>query len=147
MYLKKMNGNDIEMLFDSPVMQEGCVQITKEEYDSISGELYILAHGTASYRGMMAKKEEFRKFRTRQFAAFDIYKSNVEYGVIEEDDKTRSEIISWYALMLEFPDYITEENYETIIFPVTPSAFSPYTGEINQEKNLAKSVTDLRKNK
>lgn len=146
MYLKRMKDGELEMLFDSPVMQENCIQITKAEYETLSEELDILANGTYSYRGMIAKQEKFRDFRSRQFAAFDIYKSNIDYGIIEEDETTRENIISWYLLMLEFPEYITEDNYESIIFPETPEAVRMYVeGVLESEPNLSKAASELRK--
>lgn len=150
MYLKKMNGNDIEMLFDTPVMQEGCIQITKAEYDALIEELDIKAHGTIAYRETERKKEKFRSYRSKQFVGFDIYKSNIDYGIIEETEEERDEIISWYLLMLEFPDYITEENYDTIIFPETPSVIRSYIdggGDSSQEVTLTKMASTLKTTK
>lgn len=151
MFLKKLDSNrNLLMLFDSPVMQDGCVQITESEYEQLREELDILANGTYSYRGMIKKQEQFRDFRSRQFAAFDIYKSNIDYGIIEETEEERDEIISWYLLMLEFPDHVTEENYDTIIFPETPSVIRSYIeggGDSTQEVTLTKMASTLKMTK
>lgn len=148
MYLKKIKNGEVEMLYDTPVMQDDCIQITKEEYDRLSEEFDILANGTYSYRGMVAKQEKFRSFRQKQFSAFDIYKSNIDYGIIEETEEEREEIISWYMLMLEFPEYITEENYETIEFPETPAAIRSYldggSSDSVQQVTLTKMATALK---
>jgi hypothetical protein len=151
MFLKKLDSDhNLLMLFDSPVMQDGCIQITESEYEQLREELDILANGTYSYRGMIKKQEQFRDFRSRQFAAFDIYKSNIDYGIIEETEEERDEIISWYLLMLEFPDHITEENYDTIIFPETPAIIRSYIdgGEDSaQEVTLTKMASTLKMTK
>lgn len=149
MFLKKLDSDhNLLMLFDSPVMQDGCIQITESEYKQLEEELDILANGTHSYRGMIKKQEQFRDFRSRHFAAFDIYKSNIDYGIIEETEEERQEIISWYMLMLEFPGYITEDNYETIEFPETPAAIRSYldggSSEAAKTVTLTKTATSLK---
>lgn len=72
------------------------------------------------------KIEEFRTFRRIQFQMFDIYKSNVEYGIISETEDVKQDIINWYNHMLNFPTLITEETYEVIIFPETPEVILQY---------------------
>ena len=71
-------------------------------------------------------RDLFRGFRKAQFTAFDIYKSNVEYGIEVEDELRRTEILSWYNTMLDFPDQINENNYITITYPVTPECIRKY---------------------
>ena len=51
--------------------------------------------------------EILRQKRTKLFKAFDIYKSNVEYGVINEDSEAHSRIVKWYADCLDL-------NFEAI---------------------------------
>ena len=51
-----------------------------------------------------------RKQRAKLFNAFDIYKSNVEYGLIIETVETHQRIASWYLLALEL-DYEAITNY------------------------------------
>ena len=50
-----------------------------------------------------------RNQRARLFKAFDIYKSNVEYGVIPETQETHDLITSWYLSCLEL-DYQAINN-------------------------------------
>lgn len=49
-------------------------------------------------------KDYLRSKRAKAFKAFDIYKSNVEYGIISETAETKAKIIKWYnaCLNLEF---------------------------------------------
>lgn len=68
----------------------------------------------------------FRSFREKQFAAFDIYKSNVEYGIISESSAVHNQIVSWYQTMLAFPETITLDNYNKVVFPETPVMIQPY---------------------
>ena len=51
-----------------------------------------------------------RNQRARLFKAFDIYKSNVEYGVIPETQETHDLITTWYLACLEL-DYNAITNY------------------------------------
>lgn len=50
----------------------------------------------------IAKLEELRQLRTPLLQAFDIYKSNVNYGI--EADVNRVEIITWYNSILDLDE-------------------------------------------
>ena len=50
-----------------------------------------------------------RNQRARLFKAFDIYKSNVEYGVVPETQETHDLITTWYLACLEL-DYQAINN-------------------------------------
>lgn len=67
----------------------------------------------------------FRIERAMQLKAFDIYKSNVNYGLEEETEEQKQEIISWYNAILDFPDKIT---VNTVVddFPKVPKAIKKY---------------------
>lgn len=53
-----------------------------------------------------------RQKREKLFKAFDIYKSNIEYGLITETDEAHQRIASWYLLALDL-DYNAIANYPT----------------------------------
>ena len=46
-------------------------------------------------------QEVLRKQRAKLFKAFDIYKENVNYGLIEENQETHDKLVSWYQNCLE----------------------------------------------
>lgn len=119
------NGNPVTLI-SGPSEQSDMTEITKQEFDSYELEMDIRNHGTPEFQGMTTKKMEFRAFREEQFAAFDIYKSNIFYGVINESQEQHEEVLEWYDYMLSFPERITEENYETIEFPKTPEVVMNY---------------------
>lgn len=54
--------------------------------------------------------EVLRKQRAKLFKAFDIYKQNVAYGLIQEDEETHNRLASWYLACLEL-DYDAINNY------------------------------------
>ena len=54
------------------------------------------------------KENGIRQLRTPLLEAFDIYKSNINYGVEIETDEERKEIIVWYQNLLNL-------NIEAII--------------------------------
>lgn len=54
-------------------------------------------------------QEVLRKQRVLIFKAFDIYKTNVEYGIIEETQEQHDDIISWYQKCLDL-DYNAINN-------------------------------------
>lgn len=48
-----------------------------------------------------------RAKRAKAFAAFDIYKDNVNYGLIEETEEEHRIIVQWYIGCLDLiPEYI-----------------------------------------
>ena len=51
-----------------------------------------------------------RQKREKLFKAFDIYKSNIEYGLITETDEAHQRIASWYLLALDL-DHNAITNY------------------------------------
>lgn len=51
-----------------------------------------------------------RNQRARLFKAFDIYKENVNYGLIEETQETHEKLATWYHNCLEL-DYESIMNY------------------------------------
>lgn len=50
----------------------------------------------------VAKLEELRVLRTPLLQAFDIYKSNVNYGI--ETDANREKILKWYKAILDLDE-------------------------------------------
>lgn len=51
--------------------------------------------------------EVLRKQRARLFKAFDIYKENVNYGLITETQETHDKLVTWYNACRDL-------NYEAI---------------------------------
>ena len=58
--------------------------------------------------------EVLRTQRARLFKAFDIYKSNIEYGVISETDSQHEIIVAWYRACLDL-DYNAINNYPPVL--------------------------------
>lgn len=63
----------------------------------------------------------FRKYRERQFKAFDIWEKAVLRGR-ESDDVS---VVSWYQAMKDFPSLITETT-TVANYPTTPDAIKKY---------------------
>lgn len=55
-------------------------------------------------------QEVLRKQRAKLFKAFDIYKENVNYGLINETQETHDKLVSWYNACLEL-DYNAINEY------------------------------------
>lgn len=51
---------------------------------------------TRGLDGLDAKTDALRALRAPLLDAFDIYKSNVYYGIITETDEQHDEVIAWY---------------------------------------------------
>ena len=54
--------------------------------------------------------EVLRKQRAKLFKAFDIYKENVNYGLINETQETHDKLVVWYNACLEL-DYNAINEY------------------------------------
>ena len=58
----------------------------------------------ANLRPTSAASMAKRYLRTPLLAAFDIYKSNVAYGVEKEDQAQHTRILEWYRSLLELEE-------------------------------------------
>lgn len=67
-----------------------------------------------------------REKRAREFKAFDIYKSNIAYGIEIETQQKKEELMNWYQTWLDFPESINAENYRSLTFPATPESIKRY---------------------
>lgn len=65
---------------------------THRQYDVNEYEDHI----TLTARNSNTYLEELRDIRQELLTAFDIYKSNVEYGIEEETEQEHLDIIVWY---------------------------------------------------
>ena len=66
---------------------------------------------------------DYRRIRNDLLLAFDIYKSNVFYGIEKETTEEHEEIMNWYQSMLDLPD--TEAEYKS-----TPDRIKQYLPKI-----------------
>lgn len=60
------------------------------------------------------KKQELRAKREPLLRAFDIYKSNVSYGVLTETTAQHDEVVTWYNNILELNALAIENPIECI---------------------------------
>ena len=51
---------------------------------------------TEGLNGLAVRSEALRTLRAPLLDAFDIYKSNVYYGIIPETDEQHAAIVAWY---------------------------------------------------
>ena len=59
-------------------------------------------------------QEVLRKQRARLFKAFDIYKENINYGLINETQETHDELVIWYQKCLDL-DYNAINNVPNVL--------------------------------
>ena len=50
------------------------------------------------------RKACLRALRAPLLAAFDIYKSNVYYGIVKENDADRAAVLAWYQALLDLDE-------------------------------------------
>lgn len=106
-YNKKSNsvcGTNIE------VNKPELVSITEEEHNEYISKMkqrYTASwvNGKFVYTPHTKTQEEItkelRKKREPLLKAFDIYKSNVDYGIITETDSQHNKIVAWYNKILD----------------------------------------------
>lgn len=68
--------------------------------------------------------KETRRMRARYLKAFDIYKSNVSYGVETETEEQKAEVLAWYSALLDITELVTAESVPD--FPQTPTCVARY---------------------
>ena len=58
----------------------------------------------------MALPDMLRAKRAKAFKAFDIFKTNVAYGIVEQDEETRANVVEWYehCLDMRYPELVAE---------------------------------------
>lgn len=75
-------------------------------------------------RPLTENLKEVRKQRARYLKAFDIYKSNVSYGVEAETEEQKAEVLAWYFALLNITELVTAESVPD--FPQTPACVARY---------------------
>jgi hypothetical protein len=65
-----------------------------------------------------------RESRVPVLKAFDIYKSNVAYGIETETPEQHQSIEEWYQSWLDLPEVVVAG--QEVVFPVTPDSIAKY---------------------
>lgn len=55
------------------------------------------------------KEDALRTLREPLLAAFDIYKSNVQYGILTETEEERGTVLAWYRDLLNLDESAIRE--------------------------------------
>ena len=76
--------------------------------------------------------DPIRSRRAKELEAFDIYKANVAYGIETETPEKKRELLKWYQNWLDFPETVTVDNYQAIVYPNLPVQVKKY---MNSERN------------
>ena len=98
----------------SEEMFKKCMNLKSQGYDVEIDEDLETVHCTLN----LEKKERINKSKLNQLRnkrkplleAFDKYKSNVNYGIVVEDEETRAKIVSWYSDLLNLVEIAFEEE-------------------------------------
>lgn len=122
-YFYKETENGISFVV-STIQPEDYTEVSEYEYkqlyqQSLQKEPHLLTR-------LSRAKSAFRQYRGEAFKAFDIYKTNIEYGVVTETASQHEAIVEWYDDMLNFPELITPESIEELKFPAIPEAIVQY---------------------
>lgn len=73
---------------------------------------------------LAATQKQARQMREPLLKAFDIYKTNVSYGIETESETERDEIIAWYNALLNLPSTVTASG--EVDLPETPEKIKYY---------------------
>ena len=102
-------------------------------------QAYIARNTVSDSEKLLYVQNEIREQRIKFLKAFDIYKTNVMYGIIEETEEERMEIIEWYQNILNMPDTVSLDNM-TYKFPITPTKINKYI-----TKKLKNNIKEIEK--
>lgn len=80
----------------------------------------VIIHANPILERINQNTTSFRGYRRICFNAFDIYKGNVLYGLIDEKEAQKTSILSWYREMCDFPIFITETTTKND-YPLIPT--------------------------
>lgn len=64
----------------------------------------INADALADFKGCADEKDVKRRLRKRLLKAFDVYKTAVSYGTVEESVETKNYILEWYNSLLDLDE-------------------------------------------
>nr|DAN10080.1 MAG TPA: hypothetical protein [Caudoviricetes sp.] len=64
---------------------------------------------TEGLNGLAVRSEALRTLRAPLLDAFDIYKSNVYYGIITETDEQHEAIVAWYHNLCDLKESAISE--------------------------------------
>lgn len=99
-YYKNKDGVSFAVYEDSHkvIITDDWMEITEKEYTE------------AFLEPSLSMDDFLRNQRIDLLKAFDIYKSNVSYGIVQEDYDTNQKIVSWYYDLLD----LKNEAFENI---------------------------------
>ena len=100
---------------------ENEIEITEEQYNNIMENIYTgkipayqvennVLNVVFSENEYKPTEDELRSRRTELLKAFDIYKTNVVYGIVLETPEEKAEIYGWYLGLLG----LDEESFNNI---------------------------------
>lgn len=59
---------------------------------------------TKGLDGLAAESDALRTLRAPLLDAFDVYKSNIYYGIVTETDEQHDEVVAWYHDLCDLKD-------------------------------------------
>lgn len=92
-----------------------------------AGNLIDVIANDPDYAGrvaLAATQKQARQMREPLLKAFDIYKTNVSYGIETESETERDEILAWYNALLNLPSTVTANR--EVALPETPEKIRYY---------------------
>ena len=100
------------IIISNELMSE-CMKLKSQGYDiELDDNLEI--HKTLNQEKVNlineAKIDRLRNKRKPLLEAFDKYKTNVNYGIVVEDEETKGRIIAWYSDLLNLVESAFEED-------------------------------------
>ena len=109
-FLDKINNSTFVIVNFEYTPSEGEVEISEDEYNEFMNQNFFTSTEEDRLNSLRAQRKVLLN-------AFDKYKSNVNYGIVEEDEITRYAVIMWYNQLL---------NLEQIAFDNVPYVIQYY---------------------
>lgn len=103
-------------------------EITQSDEFNTDENLYYasIVWKNNSQRKINTAIKHIRQQRKKYLQAFDIYKQNVNYGLIQESLEEHELVCKWYTTILALPEQVDKNNYDTIVFPECPVNIQRY---------------------
>ena len=93
--------------------------------DAEARAAYLAAKEPTAEQKITDAMAAVRRERRKLLQAFDVYKSNLYYGVIEETEDEHDDILAWYQAILDLPEAVSKVNLE-VAWPDVPEKIKRY---------------------
>lgn len=101
------------------------VDIVEDTERKAAHEAAMAAEQPTDAELLAEKTDQLRRKRATLLVAFDVYKANVDYGILSETEEERQAVLAWYQSLLDITEGVTMDETSPI-WPETPQKIAYY---------------------